>query len=113
MSRKLIFILLFPTLFQPPLNYQFVQSRYDPEKINQWVEIGNGKVAYHLYYLGSACDMPIIQDMRASVSNDTLYIFSGIPPHTQHEEIGESEVDVDLILDKSDVPNYKNLIVVR
>jgi hypothetical protein len=93
------------------MDYHFIESEYDKKEVGVWTDIGHSKIAYQLYFKGACCDMPMIENMRAEIKNDTLFIESGIPVHQAHDKTGICAISIDFVMKKDEYPRYKNLTV--
>ena|SRR5690606_23958926 len=114
MTLKLIIIFFFLTnaIMAQSMDFLFIKSEYDSDKIGKWTEISSDKVAYKFYFRGSCCcSIPVVENMRAEIVNDTLYIDKGIPIHEIHRFSGVCGKPIDFIIKKEDYPNYEKLII--
>ena len=82
----------------------------DKESREKWIELKNDTVIYSRFYKGSPCDLPIIENMKGTVINDTLYYDNGkLPNYDCKGRIGSAIIIVDIVINKKKYPNYKKL----
>jgi hypothetical protein len=94
-------------------NFFFRKSRtnfQDNENRDKWIELKNDTVIYTRYYKGSPCDIPIPENMKGKIINDTLYFDNGNFPNPDCDSrIGSAAIIVDFVINKKKYPNYKKL----